>query len=267
MLSQSANLVTGPTKHRPELQPSPMHLKMGCLAQIVSKDASYYFFAPIINGKSAVAVNVTDRGTIRGRVELYWSEDSRLTQMSRIYHGFPRFLIRRRPAKRTSTSERRTQGRQIDGRLAPPGWPDHRHERERQQLREAPWMGKHNGTYYFSYSTGWPGQIAYGTSASPLGPFVYQGIVSGLRRTLHQPRLRGRETSRENPIFSITMASFRAGATIGDQSTSMSCTTTQTAPSHKSCRRPRVLSACLERRRGYGAVTYLEARQRGIMKR
>jgi beta-xylosidase len=42
---------------------------------------------------------------------------------------------------------------------------------------EAPWMGKHNGTYYFSYSTGWPGQIAYGTSASPLGPFVYQGIV------------------------------------------------------------------------------------------
>jgi beta-xylosidase len=42
---------------------------------------------------------------------------------------------------------------------------------------EAPWMGKHNGTYYFSYSTGWPGQIAYATSASPLGPFVYQGIV------------------------------------------------------------------------------------------
>jgi beta-xylosidase len=42
---------------------------------------------------------------------------------------------------------------------------------------EAPWMGKHNGTYYFSYSTGWPGQIAYGTSDSPLGPFTFQGIV------------------------------------------------------------------------------------------
>jgi glycosyl hydrolase family 43 len=42
---------------------------------------------------------------------------------------------------------------------------------------EAPWMGKHNGVYYFSYSTGWPGQIAYGTSTTPLGPFTFKGIV------------------------------------------------------------------------------------------
>ena len=42
---------------------------------------------------------------------------------------------------------------------------------------EAPWMGKHNGIYYFSYSTGWPGQIAYGTASSPMGPFTFQGLV------------------------------------------------------------------------------------------
>jgi beta-xylosidase len=42
---------------------------------------------------------------------------------------------------------------------------------------EAPWIHKHNGVYYFSYSTGWPGQIFYATSTSPLGPFVYKGLA------------------------------------------------------------------------------------------
>lgn len=42
---------------------------------------------------------------------------------------------------------------------------------------EAPWMGKHNGVYVFSYSTGWPGQIAYATASNPLGPFTFKGIV------------------------------------------------------------------------------------------
>jgi len=87
---------------------------------------------------------------------------------------------------------------------------------------EAPWMGKHNGTYYFSYSTGWPGQIAYGTSASPLGPFTFQGIVldyDGIS-TNHASWSR---TSRGNPIFSITTGKLPGGATIDDRLTSMSC--------------------------------------------
>lgn len=42
---------------------------------------------------------------------------------------------------------------------------------------EAPWLGRRGGVYYFSYSTGWPGQIAYSTGASPLGPFTFQGVV------------------------------------------------------------------------------------------
>lgn len=42
---------------------------------------------------------------------------------------------------------------------------------------EAPWLHKRGGIYYFSYSTGWPGQIAYATGASPLGPFKQRGII------------------------------------------------------------------------------------------
>lgn len=42
---------------------------------------------------------------------------------------------------------------------------------------EAPWMHKRNGLYYFSFSTGWPGQIQYATATSPLGPFTYRGVA------------------------------------------------------------------------------------------
>src|SRR5690606_26056251 len=42
---------------------------------------------------------------------------------------------------------------------------------------EAGFMHKRNGVYYYSYSTGWPGQIAYATSTSPLGPFTYRGVI------------------------------------------------------------------------------------------
>ena len=42
---------------------------------------------------------------------------------------------------------------------------------------EAPWLHKRGGLYYFTYSTGWPGQIAYATAKSPMGPFTQRGIV------------------------------------------------------------------------------------------
>ena len=42
---------------------------------------------------------------------------------------------------------------------------------------EAPFILRRDRTYYFSFSTGWPGQIAYATASSPLGPFAYRGIV------------------------------------------------------------------------------------------
>jgi len=42
---------------------------------------------------------------------------------------------------------------------------------------EAAWMHKHNGKYYFSYSTGDTHFINYATGDSPYGPFTYQGVV------------------------------------------------------------------------------------------
>jgi len=42
---------------------------------------------------------------------------------------------------------------------------------------EASWMHKHNGKYYFSYSTGNTHLLCYAISDSPYGPFTYQGVI------------------------------------------------------------------------------------------
>ncbi|HUB90779.1 MAG TPA: glycoside hydrolase family 43 protein [Dyella sp.] len=44
---------------------------------------------------------------------------------------------------------------------------------------EAPWLHKHQGTYYFSYSTGDTHFICYATGDNPYGPFTYQGQILG----------------------------------------------------------------------------------------
>ena len=43
---------------------------------------------------------------------------------------------------------------------------------------EAPWIHKHNGTYYLSYSTGDTHLLAYATGDNPYGPFTYQGVLN-----------------------------------------------------------------------------------------
>jgi beta-xylosidase len=40
---------------------------------------------------------------------------------------------------------------------------------------EAPWLHKHEGRYYFSYSTGDTHLLCYAIGDSPYGPFTYQG--------------------------------------------------------------------------------------------
>jgi beta-xylosidase len=42
---------------------------------------------------------------------------------------------------------------------------------------EASWMYKHNGKYYFTYSTGDTHFICYATGNNPYGPFTYQGVI------------------------------------------------------------------------------------------
>ncbi|RYE73760.1 MAG: alpha-N-arabinofuranosidase, partial [Oxalobacteraceae bacterium] len=40
-----------------------------------------------------------------------------------------------------------------------------------------PWVHRHAGRYYLSYSTGDTHLICYATSGSPYGPFAYQGVL------------------------------------------------------------------------------------------
>lgn len=65
------------------------------------------------------------------------------------------------------------------------GWPD---DGRAKTYGEAPFLHKHGGLYYFTFSTGWPGQIAYATSRSPVGPFAYRGVILDYRtiNTNHQ---------------------------------------------------------------------------------
>lgn len=42
---------------------------------------------------------------------------------------------------------------------------------------EAAWLHKHNGKYYFSYSTGDTHYICYAIGDSPYGPFIYTGRI------------------------------------------------------------------------------------------
>lgn len=42
---------------------------------------------------------------------------------------------------------------------------------------EASWLHKHEGTYYFSYSTGDTHYICYATGDNPYGPFTYRGRI------------------------------------------------------------------------------------------
>lgn len=42
---------------------------------------------------------------------------------------------------------------------------------------EGPWMHKHQGRYYLSYSTGDTHLLCYAIADNPYGPFVYQGVL------------------------------------------------------------------------------------------
>jgi len=43
---------------------------------------------------------------------------------------------------------------------------------------EAPWIHKRNGIYYLTYASGYPSVIAYSTSTSINGPWIYRGVLN-----------------------------------------------------------------------------------------
>lgn len=54
---------------------------------------------------------------------------------------------------------------------------------------EAPYVHKHDGIYYLSYSRFFPEETAYSTSTSPTGPWTYRGVImkkNSVVKTIHQ---------------------------------------------------------------------------------
>ncbi|MDR1381131.1 MAG: glycoside hydrolase family 43 protein [Tannerella sp.] len=47
----------------------------------------------------------------------------------------------------------------------------------KRRFFEASWVHRHNGKYYFSYSTGDTHLLCYATGDNPYGPFVYRGVI------------------------------------------------------------------------------------------
>ncbi|MFS2003219.1 glycoside hydrolase family 43 protein [Duganella sp. CT11-25] len=57
------------------------------------------------------------------------------------------------------------------------------------RFTEAPYLHKHKGTYYLSYSRDFPEETAYMTGPSPAGPWKYQGVIMSKNakvKTIHQ---------------------------------------------------------------------------------
>lgn len=48
---------------------------------------------------------------------------------------------------------------------------------EDRRFFEGPWVHKHNGLYYLSYSTGNTHKLVYAVSDNPMGPFTFKGTI------------------------------------------------------------------------------------------
>lgn len=48
---------------------------------------------------------------------------------------------------------------------------------EERRYFEGPWVHKHNGWYYLSYSTGTTHKLVYAVSQNPMGPYTFKGTI------------------------------------------------------------------------------------------
>ena len=142
-----------------------------------AKDGRYYLYLPVDRTKIGVAVSSSPQGPFtdaRGSALIDKSRDTNVGDepidpmiftdsdgSSYLYFGTRKPKVIRLGADMVSTT-----GPILDLSLT-----------GSTQYGEAPHLHKVGGTYYFSYSTGWPGQIHYATGSSPLGPFTYRGVI------------------------------------------------------------------------------------------
>ncbi|MGN6366163.1 family 43 glycosylhydrolase [Asticcacaulis taihuensis] len=147
------------------------------------RNGKYYYYAPVGGDKIGVAVSKSPEGPFvdaRGDALIDKARDANagaepidptvlIDDDGQAYLAFGTRVPKIVKLKRDMIH---TDGPIMD--LVITGFPS---DDPKKKYGEAPFFHKHNGLYYFSFSTGWPGQIVYATSKSPMGPYAYRGVI------------------------------------------------------------------------------------------
>lgn len=149
----------------------------------IERGGRFYFYAPIGGDKIGVAVADAPQGLFRdARTDplIDKARDANAGAEPIDPHVFidddgqayMTFGTRVPKIVRLKSDMATTDGPILD--IAVTGYPA---DDAKKKYGEAPFIHKHGGLYYFSFSTGWPGQIIYATATSPLGPYTYRGVI------------------------------------------------------------------------------------------
>jgi beta-xylosidase len=147
------------------------------------RNGKYYFYAPVGGDKIGVAVSDTPKGPFidaRSDALVDKARDANAgaepidpaVLIDDDGQAYMLFGTRVPKIVRLKANMIETDGPILDIQID--GFPA---DDAKKKYGEAPYLTKRNGTYYFTFSTGWPGQIVYATATSPLGPYTYRGVV------------------------------------------------------------------------------------------
>jgi beta-xylosidase len=147
------------------------------------RDGKYFFYAPVGGDKIGVAVSKDPKGPFvdaLGHALIDKARDANAGDepidpavlIDDDGQAYMMFGTRVPKIVKLKADMIHTDGPILD--MVVQGWPK---DDKKKVYGEAPFLHKRNGLYYFSFSTGWPGQIVYATSKSPLGPYEYRGVI------------------------------------------------------------------------------------------
>lgn len=147
------------------------------------RNGKYYFYAPVGGDKIGVAISDRpDGGFVDARQDALVDKARDKNAgaepidpavfVDKDGQAYMYFGTRVPKVVRLAADMIQTQGEILDVQIT--GWPA---SDAKKKYGEAPFLHERNGVYYFSFSTGWPGQIVYATGTSPLGPFTYRGVI------------------------------------------------------------------------------------------
>ena len=162
-------------------------------ADIVKRDGKYYFYAPVEHGTipgKAIGVAVSDSPTgpfvdaigkalitndMTTQTDIAWDDIDPgvfVDDNGQAYIYWGNRVLKYARLKKNMI--------ELDGPIMVENIKD---------FTEAPYLHKHKGTYYLSYSQYFPEEMVYATSKSATGPWKYQGVIMDKNtgvKTIHQ---------------------------------------------------------------------------------